>query len=428
MPEPARRPLSGVRVVDFTEYVAGPYGTMMLADLGAEVIKVEPLEGDHWRRQQPLAPHESRYFVAVNRGKQSLSLDAFAAEGRAILDDLIRTADVVILNYRQPTVDALRLDYESVRAVKPEIVYCNITAFGTRGPYRDKPGFDLLMQAMTGIMDFERKVDRGVPVGILTVAPADLAAGMFAAFSVASALFDRERTGEGKRIDLSLFAAALAIQYRVALSIDRFDAERRSQMLEAIAAVREQGLGYPATLEFRAGLGLQRATAHYYRVYQARDGMVAVACLNNRQRRALRDEVGIDDPAVEGGVFQGREATAEEHVDLMERFEASFHERTVAEWTARLNAIDVPAVPVRLTEEIFDDPQAVALGIFESYEHPVLGRITQARSPVEYDGEPMSIPGPPPVLGGDTDAILGSLGYSPERVEALRNKGVVRES
>jgi formyl-CoA transferase len=428
MPEPARRPLSGVRVVDFTEYVAGPYGTMMLADLGAEVIKVEPLEGDHWRRQQPLAPHESRYFVAVNRGKQSLSLDAFAAEGRAILDDLIRTADVVILNYRQPTVDALRLDYESVRAVKSEIVYCNITAFGTRGPYRDKPGFDLLMQAMTGIMDFERKVDRGVPVGILTVAPADLAAGMFAAFSVASALFDRERTGEGKRIDLSLFAAALAIQYRVALSIDRFDAERRSQMLEAIAAVREQGLGYPATLEFRAGLGLQRATAHYYRVYQARDGMVAVACLNNRQRRALRDEVGIDDPAVEGGVFQGREATAEEHVDLMERFEASFHERTVAEWTARLNEIDVPTVPVRLTEEIFDDPQAVALGIFESYEHPVLGRITQARSPVEYDGEPMSIPGPPPVLGGDTDAILGSLGYSPERVEALRNKGVVRES
>jgi formyl-CoA transferase len=212
----------------------------------------------------------------------------------------------------------------------------------------------------------------------------------------------------------------------VALSIDRFDAERRAQMLEAIAAIREQGLGYPATLEFRTGLGLQRSTAHYYRVYQAKDGMVAVACLNNRQRRALRDEIGIDDPAVEGGVFQGREATAEEHVALMERFEATFLEKTVEEWTSRLNEIDVPTVPVRLTEEIFDDPQAAALGIFESYEHPSLGRITQARSPVEYDGHPMSIPGPPPSLGANTDAILHELGYDAKRIESLRAGGVLR--
>lgn len=424
---PVRRPLSGVRVIDFTEYVAGPYGTMMLADLGAEVIKVEPLEGDHWRRQQPLAPYESRYFVAVNRGKRSIALDAFSEQGRALVDDLLRNADVVVLNYRQPTVDAMRLDYESVRAVKPDVVYCNITAFGTRGPYREEPGFDLLMQAMAGIMDFERKVDRGVPVGILTVAPADLAAGMFAAFSIASALFDRERTGEGKRIDLSLYAAALAIQYRVALSIDRYDAERRAQMLEAIAAVREQGLGYEATLEFRTGLGLQRATAHYYRVYQAKDGMVAVACLNNRQRRALRDELGIDDPAVDGGVFQGRESTADEHVALMEQFEATFREHTVDEWLGRLRGIDVPAVPVRLTEEIFADPQAQALGLFETYEHPALGSITQARSPLEIDGEPMSIPAPSPSLGGSAADILESLGYSDERIAGLVADGVLRQ-
>ncbi|MCA9845009.1 MAG: CoA transferase [Dehalococcoidia bacterium] len=420
------RPLTGVRVLDFTEYVAGPYGTMMLADLGAEVVKVEPLDGDHWRRQQPLAPLESRYFVAVNRGKRSLSLDIFSDAGRAVVDDLIREADVVIMNYRQPTVERLRLDYDSVRAVRPDVIYCNITAFGTRGPFKDRAGFDLLMQAMTGIMDFERKVDRGVPVGILTVAPADLSAGMFSAFAVASALYERERTGEGHRIDLSLYAAAMAIQYRVALSIDRYDAEDREAMLQAIDAVREQGLGYEATLDFRSGLGLQRATAHYYRAYQAKDGMVAVACLNNRQRRALRDELGIEDEAVEGGVFEGREMTGEEHSALMDTFEEKFLLRTVAEWLEIFERIDVPSVPVRLTEEIFTDPQAAALGLFQTIEHPALGPITSVRSPLEFDHEPMANPLPSPALGGDADSILADLGYSAERVAALREAGVLR--
>jgi formyl-CoA transferase len=420
------RPLEGVEVLDFTEYVAGPYGTMMLADLGANVVKVEPLEGDHWRRQQPLAPHESRYFVAVNRGKRSLSMDIFSDDGRAVIDDLIRASDVVVMNYRQPTVDRLRLDYDSVRAVRADVIYCNITAFGTRGPFKDRAGFDLLMQAMTGIMDFERKVDRGVPVGILTVAPADLSAGMFSAFAIASALYERERSGAGMRIDLSLYAAAMAIQYRVALSIDQYDAENREAMLQAIDAVREQGLGYEATLDFRSGLGLQRATAHYYRAYQAKDGMVAVACLNNRQRRSLRDELGIDDPAVDGGVFQGRAATAEEHSALMDEFEEKFRMRTVQEWLDICEQIDVPSVPVRLTEEIFADPQAAALGLFQTVEHPALGPITSVRSPLEFDHEPMANRVPPPSLGGDADTILADLGYTPGRIAALREAGVIR--
>jgi crotonobetainyl-CoA:carnitine CoA-transferase CaiB-like acyl-CoA transferase len=419
-------PLAGVTVLDFTEYVAGPYGTMMLADLGAEVLKVEPLEGDHWRRQQPLKGRESRYYLAVNRGKKSIALDAHSEAGRAVIDDLIRQADVVVLNYRPPTVQQLRLDYESVAAIRPDVIYCSMNAFGNRGPYSDKPGFDLLIQAMAGIMDFERKVDRGVPIGITTVAPADLATGMFSAFAIASALYHRSRTGEGQRIDLSLFASALAIQYRVILSIEEYDREPRDQLLATLAAAREQGLSYEDTLEFRKGLGMQRAAALYYRVFETRDGMVAVACLNNRQRRGFRDLLGIEDSVVDGVAFSAFERSEEEHEALMSAFEGRMRQRTTAEWLAALDAADVPVVPVLLTEEVFDNEQALANGLIRQYDHPVLGPTLYARTPVEIDGQPAGSESPPPVFSADARHILYSLGYDDARIDSLADAGIVR--
>ncbi len=419
--------LDGVTVIDFTEYVAGPYGTMMLADMGAEVIKVEPMEGDHWRRHQPLLPHESRYFFGVNRGKRSVAVDTETPEGRAVVDDLLRMADVVILNYRQGTIDRLGLDYDSVKAVNPSVIYCSISAFGQKGTYSSRPGFDILVQAMSGIMDFERKVDRGVPVGIGTFAPTDLSSGMFAAFAVASALYRRAMTGEGECIDLSLFASALAIQYRPMLSLEAFDRESRQHTVAAIEAARENGMSYEDILALRTGMGLQRAAALYYRVYRTSDGLVCIACLNNRQRRRVRDELGIEDPAVDGAAFTpAAELGADEQEQLIQAFEEGFKQRSTDEWLRRFEELDVPAVPVVMTEEVFDSEQVRANDRLHRMQHPELGEIVQARSPIEMQNTDVGAGWPAPKFSIDVEDILGRAGYSADQLRELAEKGVVR--
>lgn len=420
-------PLNGVTVVDFTEYVAGPYGTMMLADMGAEVIKVEPMEGDHWRRHQPLAPGESRYFFGVNRGKKSVAINTETPEGRAVVDDVLRLADVVILNFRQSAIDRLNLDYESVKAVNPKVIYCSITAFGRKGPYSSRPGFDVLVQAMSGIMDFERKVERGVPVGISTTAPADLSSGMFAAFAIASALYRRAMTGEGECIDLSLFASALAIQYRPMLSIESLDAGPRQSALATIEAARDNGLSYEDILALRTGMGLQRAAALYYRVYRTKDGLICVGCLNNRQRRRLRDELGMEDPSIDGAAFEPPpEFSADDQEKLVTAFEDTFLERTTEEWLERFEALDVPAVPVVMTEEVFDSEQVRANDLLHRMPHPRYGEIVQARSPVEMRGADIGAATPAPPFSAHAYEVLGRAGYSREQLDTLAAQGVLR--
>ncbi len=427
MPAPGKPPLDGVVVLDLTEYVAGPYGTMMLADLGAEVIKVEPIEGDHWRRQQPVVGRESRYFIGVNRGKRSIALDLERPEGRAVFDRLVPKADVVVVNHRPSTLKRLRLRYEDLARLRPDIIYCSITAFGDRGPYSGRPGFDLLVQALTGMMDFERKVERGVPVGITSFAPADLSTGMYAAFAIASALYRRALTGEGQRIELSLFAVGLAIQYRPMLQLERYDREPREHLLAAVQSAREHGRTYEEMLSFRTGLGLQRASAPYYRVYQTADSLIAVACLNNRQRRKLCDVLGIDDPAVQGDVFELSAALpAEEHEAKMRRFEAAFRERTTAEWLELLEAADVPVVPVLLTEEVFDHPQTIENDLFYTLEHPAVGPVRQPKPPVRMNPGIVGAPRPAPMFSADAADILAWAGLSEGEIEELVQAGVVR--
>ena len=420
-------PLSGILVADFTEYVAGPYATMMLADMGAEVVKVEPWEGDHWRRQQPIAPHTSRYFLGVNRGKKSLCVRRETPEGRQIVEDLLSRADVVMVNYRPGLAETLGLDYHSVRKLRPDVVYCSITAFGTQGPLKDRPGFDLIVQAASGLMDYERRSERGVPVGVTSFAPGDLSTGMFSAFAVASALFQRQVTGEGQAIDTSLFASALAIQYRPMLQVEALDRGARELALTSLEAAREHGASYKDTLEFRAALGLSRPTTLYYRVYQSKDSLIAVACLNNRQRRGLCKAIGVDDSAVAGDIFQPpAEVDASEHEARVVEYEGRFRERTTDDWMAMLDAEGVPCVPVVMNEEVFDHPHVAAAGLVLDLEHSQLGIIRQPGSPVRMSGAETGMAAPAPLLGQHSAEILGRLGYDDARVASLRGAGVVR--
>jgi formyl-CoA transferase len=417
--------LAGVRVLDFSEYIAGPYAGQMLADMGAQVTKVEPPHGDFWRHTGAIAPGESRGFIGVNKGKRSISIDLKTDAGRAIAHRLINSSDVVLTNYRAGVAERLGVDYDTAARLNPRIIYCENTAFGRAGPYAEKAGYDLVSQAMTGIMAFEG--GDGPPRSIITTSVTDLAAGMFMAYSIASALYQREITGRGQRIETSLFAAGIAIQYRPMFSIEQLDHDARETLLASLHNAREAG--QPAD-EVLAAYRAQRAAAAgggnpYYRMYEALDGYFVVACLNNRLRRQLADILGVTDPRLEGNEFDPRRLNMDEAPALVQRMEDAIRTRTVAQWCDLFDARGVPCGPVHLTAELFDDPHVAANDLLVTLDHPVVGPVRMANSPVRMSDADTGARNPSPVLGQHTRDVLAEAGYTEEEVARLERDGVV---
>jgi len=419
-------PLAGITVVDFTEYIAGPYCTMMLADMGAEVIKIERPEGDAWRHTAPVAPYESRGFLGVNRGKRSVALDLDRPEGREVARRIAAAGDVVAVNYRPGVAKRLGLDYESLSRANPALVYCENTAFGHRGPYEGRPGYDILSQAATGMILYENKLERGVPQFIATIAVADITTGMFMAFAIVNALYARATTGKGQRIDTSLFASGVAAQYRPLMSIETLDAPVREGFLEALAEAREEGVTFEQAAKLRAEYIPGRGRNNYYRIYETKDGLIAVACLNNRQRRAFRDAVGIDDPTVDGLRYDWfSEPVRQAHKETVGRFEEALRERSTAEWIATLDAADVPCGPVNFPEEMYENAHVRANGLMLELEHPVLGALRMPACPIVMSETPPGTDRPPPALGADGPDVLRESGYGDDEIDRLLEAGVL---
>jgi len=418
--------LDGIRVVDFTEYIAGPYCTMMLADMGADVVKVERPEGDAWRHTAPLAPYESRGFLGVNRGKRSIALDLDRAEGREIATKLAAGADVVVANYRPGVAERLGLDYATLSAMNPKLVYCENSAFGRAGPYAGRAGFDILSQAATGMVLYENKIDHGIPSYITTIAVADLTTGMFTAYSVVSALYARVESGRGQRIETSLFASGVAAQYRPLLSVEEQDRPVREGFLQELAQARQRGIRYEEAAKLRAQYVAGRGRNNYYRIYETRDGLIAVACLNNAQRRRLRDALGIDDPTVDGMSYDWfSDAVRETHRNTVGVFESTMRDRSTDEWLQLLDAADVPCSPVHFPEEIYDNEHVRANGLMIDLEHEVLGALRMPSTPVRMSGTPAGSALPPPALGAHGPAVLRELGYDDAAIARLLDEGVV---
>ncbi len=394
----ARLPLAGLRVLDFGQYVAAPFATMLLADLGADVVKVEPPGGDQWRHYDPFAPGESRYFYALNRGKRSVVLDLKTDEGRARSRELIESADALVHNCLPERAARFGLDRESVRAVNPRCVTVCVSAFGSSGPDSDRPAYDLIGQALSGLLLADPRPGDAVPRRTGGLALADFTAGLLAALSVAAGLLGREGPG-APGLEVSLLGAALALQAQRFVEVGAVDDEPSG----AFAGRAE----LDAMTARVAGL---EALDPYYRAHACRDGFVALACLNTAQRVQVCGLFGLEDPFAENP--QAAPASDEErerreaHVRAVE---AGFARLGVREAVAALAARGVPASEVRALAQLFDDEQARANGLVQEVEQAGVGPVRLLGSPFKVDGEPTGTGRPAPGLGEHADEVLGEL-------------------
>lgn len=419
-------PLDGVRVVDFTEYIAGPYATMMLADMGADIVKIERPTGDAWRHTAQVAEYESRGYLGVNRSKRSVALDLEQAEGREIAQRLAVEADVVVANYRPGVAHRLGLDYETLAARNPALIYCENSTFGSKGPYAGRAGFDILSQAATGMILYENKLEHGVPQFITTAAIADLTTGMFMAYAIVNALYARTSTGKGQHIETSLFSSGLAAQYRPLLSVDEIDKPVRDGFLQALDAAKETGISHDDATRLKAEFVPGRGRNNYYRIYETKDGLIAVACLNNRLRRNMRDALGVEDASVDGmGYDWFSDEVRVAHRKAVEPFETAFQERTTDELLELLDAADVPCAKVNFPEEIYDNEHVRANELMLELEHPVVGPLRMPAPPVRMSETATREATPPPALGADGPGVMRELGMSDAEITRLLDAGVL---
>ncbi len=390
-------PLEGVRVVEYAQYVAGPLCGVLLADLGADVVKVEPPAGDGYRRVMPVAPGVGRYFIPLNRGKRSVTVDLKAEAGRATSAKLVAAADVVLHNFPRERAERFGLGWEELHAAQPALVVGRVSSFGTSGPLADAPAYDLVAQARAGLLTAHASRGDTVPVRAGGIPMADLTAGFLLATGVLAALVRARETGKGELVDVSLHAAALAVQLQDLVWLDGEGEE------DARAADRDH-------LDARAGeIAGGVAMNPYYRCFEATDGFVAVACLNLAQRRALLDLFGLEDATIDApDLVPDDTATLRAKQDVTTAIERAFADDTVDGWVGRLGAVGVPCGPVLRRESVHADPQVVAEQLVGTVDQPGLGAVRLLAPFIRVGGHALAAE-EAPALGADTDDVLAEL-------------------
>jgi len=395
------KPLDGVTVLDITQSVAGPYCTMLLGDLGADVIKVErPGTGDDTRSWGP--PYwndESTTFLSLNRNKRSIALDVKHEEGQKVLWDLVRKADVLVQNLRSGTLERLGFGYEAVRAENPRMIYCSMTAYGNAGPMRDFPGYDPLMQAFAGLMSVTGEPD-GAPVRVGT-SIMDMGMGMWGVIGIQGALTNRGRTGEGQFVEMSLYETALGwVPYQV--------------------------MSYLATGEVPKRHGSGTAMLAPYEAYPTRDGHILIAAGNNSLWDTLCQVLELE-KLPEDPRFGDNSGRVRNREVLFEMLVERLRQDTTEAWTEKLWEAGVPCSPIRSMDQVVTDPQTEAVDILRPASHPRIDGYSEVGIPVSWNGARPETVRVPPDLGQDTREILREVGKSPEEIDGLLAEGAVAD-
>lgn len=420
--------LEGVKVIEFSQIIAAPFAGMMLADMGADIVKVEPPQGEPWRIFAQFIPNESKTFISLNRGKRSLPLDLSRPEAQKIAHQLVAEADVVLINFRPDVPAKVKLDYETLSAINPRLIYCENTAFGRRGPDSYRPGYDIIIQAMSGLMAANNKTMNGVPQ-VPALAAADFATGLTMAWAISAALYVREKTGRGQKIEAALLGSALAIQTSRFTNIEAYDIGWMPEFLESLREERDRGATWDELASVQTNARPMQAVGNiYYRTYKTSDGYMAVGCLSEPLRRKMAGALGIHDPRMEDPNWDPMsEAARIAGAKLVEDTEALFESKPTEHWLTVLDAAGVPSGPVRFVEELFEDPQVQANDLVVTVEHPLAGPVQMVGPIVKMSDTPAEVRTASPALGQHTRNILASLGYSNEQITQLIQSGVTRD-
>lgn len=391
-------PLEGLTVVELGQAVSSPLCTMLLGDLGADVIKIEPPQGDPARGYgPPFVAGESPYFLSVNRNKRSIVIDLKHPEGARLARDLAARADVLVTNFRPSAMQRLGLDEPTLRALNPRLIYCQVTGYGPRGPWADVPAFDQVAQGMSGLMSVTGKPESGpVRVGI---AIADILAALFATYGVLAALYERERSGVGQRVDTSLLGAVIGV---LTFQAGRYLADGSEPGLE----------------------GNDHPVAAPYGTFRCADGYINIAIANEQMWRRLAEEVGhpewLEDPR-----FRTNADRVANRAAINAALEATLQSDTVANWVARLSRAGVACGPIWSVGQALESEPVQYLGIVRTVEHALAGQIRLVGPAIELSQTPPVIRRSPPLLAQHTAEILAELGYDESTITALARDGAV---
>ncbi|CAH3155918.1 unnamed protein product [Porites evermanni] len=394
-------PLSGIRVLDMSRVLAGPFATMLLGDLGAEIIKVENPDGGDDSRSwaPPYCGNESTYFLSVNRNKKSISINIKDPKGAEIVKKLAQKCDILVENYLPGKLDKFGLGYDSLKTSVPSLIYCSITGYGTGGPYEQQPGYDVVVSGIGGLTHITGPED-GNPCKV-GIAVTDLTTGLHAQGAIMAALIQRQRTGRGQKIDCSLLASQVAM------------------------------LSHVATSYLNAGFETGRyGTAHHsivpYQAFKTNDGHFLVGAGNDGFFRRLCDLLDLgnlaDDPR-----YSTNAARVENRKELLLILEECFEKRSTKDWAEAFEGSGIPCGPINSIKQVFEDPQVKYKGMVQELDHPTAGRIRVPGPAVEYNGQTcQGVPSPPPILGEHTTEVLTHLlDYDDAEILKLENDGVV---